>query len=499
MLHFKTYYLNVPEKIELSRVKATPDNSTIIRFCNHTVTTYAPIVNKLSKVFLNIELGVKKGYIKDISYITIILPQNSFRKFKSTDEENTLKRFRWFIENLEPTTNGMVISLYISKDPILDRMDSHWDLNNLWISKEKWKGKGDYVTVQLPEKVGNFWNQHYFYENWSFIEKYLISKNIEIKYISYKDSIDKVYELLLNTKLHISYIGSTYFIGSLARVPTIGLGKSTRENTIRYYRNKNTVLPYVTDIRRNAWGTGCMASNRITQINENGNVYNGFVYGSIDVPSIHTANRLVRNVIENDNYKEFWCDMVKYDSHENIEFKNEPWPYFYIDNYLSEKEFEWLKSKAMDVNCRSDRVSREILKYDFTPQIELLFKIFEERKDIPKREYTNLKKFIHFAVTPANFVHDMHIEAPFKIMSAVLYLGPAENRGTRLYKTPNEAPFEVEWKPNRLFVFCGHDHTLHDYLSSSVRYTYNYFLVDEPIVENLEYKRNLIDLEYINE
>ena len=82
MLHFKTYYLNVPEKIELSGVKATPDNSTIIRFCNHTVTTYAPIVNKLSKVFLNIELGVKKGYIKDISYITIILPQNSLENLK---------------------------------------------------------------------------------------------------------------------------------------------------------------------------------------------------------------------------------------------------------------------------------------------------------------------------------------------------------------------------------------------------------------------------------
>ena len=495
MLHFKTYYLNVPEEVELSGVKATPDNYTTVRFCLHTVTTYAPIVNKLSKVFLNIELGVKKGYIKDISYITIILPQNSFRKFKSTDEETTLKRFRWFIENLEPTSNGMVISLYISKDPILDIIDSHWDLNNLWISKEKWKGEGNYVTVQFPEKVGEFWNQYYFHENWRALERYFISKNIEIKYLSYKDPIDKVYNLLLDTKLHISYIGSTYFIAALARVPTIGLGKSQMEKEIRYYQN----LPYVTNIRNNAWGTGCMASDRIMQINENGDVYNGFVYGSIDIPNIQVANRLVQNVIENNNYEEFWRKTMKYSAHENIKFGSDPWPYLYIDNYLPEKEFTWLRNKAMGMGKPTRKVLREILKYDFTPQIELLFKIFQQREDIPKREYTDLKKFIHFAATPEDFIHPMHIEAPFKIMSAVLYLGPEENRGTRLYEDPETEPFEIEWKPNRLFVFCGHDNTFHDYLSSTARYTYNYFLVDKPIVENPEYKGNLIDLEYIKE
>lgn len=182
-----------------------------------------------------------------------------------------------------------------------------------------------------------------------------------------------------------------------------------------------------------------------------------------------------------------------------MKIESNPWHYICIDDYLPEMKFSELRNKAMSVEYFEDKVSREIFKYDPTPQLEFLLEIFNQREDIPKREYRELKKFIHFAVTPANFIHKMHIEAPFKIMSAVLYLGPDENRGTRLYKTPDGEPFEIEWKPNRLFVFCGYDHTFHDYLSTSVRYTYNYFLVDKPTVENPEYKENLLDLEYINE
>jgi len=182
-----------------------------------------------------------------------------------------------------------------------------------------------------------------------------------------------------------------------------------------------------------------------------------------------------------------------------MKMESNPWHYICIDDYLPEIEFLELKNKAMQIEYSENKVSREIFKYDPTPQIELLLENFNQREDIPKRKYSDLKKFIHFAITPENFVHDMHIEAPFKIMSAVLYLGPKENRGTRLYETRDSKPIEIEWKPNRLFVFCGYDHTFHDYLSSSTRYTYNYFLVDKPIVQNPEYKENLLELEYIKQ
>jgi hypothetical protein len=443
------------------------------------MVTYAPIVNKISEVFLNIELGVQEGFIKGVSYVSILLPSNASRKFKPSDEDSVIERIEWFIRNFKPTTNGIVLSIYYSKS--LERfLDAHWNLNNLWISKETWEGKGNYVTVQFPEKKGDFWNSYKFYENWEVIKEYLDSKNIEIKEVSYETSLEETYRLLLNTKLHISYIGSSYFIASLARVPTIGLGKESSPDFT------NGI------IRKNCWGTGCMSINRVLQIDKR--IYNGIVKGSIDSTDTYYIKDLVMRVIEYNSYSEFWNIA---ESNKNIKMMSHPWVYGYIDNYLPEKDFIHLRNQAMSLDLDKEKVVRKIFDYDPTPDIELIFDNFRFHRKTPIRTYSNLKKFIHFAITPENFVHKMHIEAPFKIMSAVLYLGPEENRGTRLYETPEDEPIEIEWKPNRLFVFCGHDHTFHDYLSTSVRYTYNWFLVDEPVIENQEYKENLVEVKYI--
>ena len=52
----------------------------------------------------------------------------------------------------------------------------------------------------------------------------------------------------------------------------------------------------------------------------------------------------------------------------------------------------------------------------------------------------------------------------------------------------------IEWKPNRLMIFCGETGvTWHDYKSSDeTRYTYNYFLVDPTRIENEAYKDHCI-------
>lgn len=295
MLHIRTFYLNVPDEIKATNLVTDLNNSRIIRFCDHTISTYATIISKLSELFLNIELGASLGYINKPSYISIILPKWSIRKFKTTDAEDSFSRICWFIENMKPTTNGMVISIYRNqRNRELDFIDSHWNLNNLWITDKTWESKGNYVTVQYPEKIGDFWNQEKFYENWEVIKEYLILKNIEIKYISYQSSIQEVYELLLNTKLHIGYIGSCYFIAALTRTPTIGLGKESSQD------------PFIKHGRKNCWGIGSMAPDRVLQINPEGKIYNGFVMGSIDTTNTEYIKNLVSEVIENDNYDRFW-------------------------------------------------------------------------------------------------------------------------------------------------------------------------------------------------
>jgi len=161
------------------------------------------------------------------------------------------------------------------------------------------------------------------------------------------------------------------------------------------------------------------------------------------------------------------------------------WPYKVIDNFLSDIDFMLITDNMLRIKA-NDKVERQFFHYDPTPQIADLLKEFPRR-----RKCTSLKKFIHYAVTPANFTHKVHDEAPFKIMSAVLYLHPEENYGTKLYH--NDEIVDVEWKPNRLMVFCGETGvTWHDYKASTMRYTYNYFLVDPAQIENVEYKKHAI-------
>lgn len=172
-----------------------------------------------------------------------------------------------------------------------------------------------------------------------------------------------------------------------------------------------------------------------------------------------------------------------------IEYKLEPWPHIIIDNFLDKDHFELevMNAKEAARHCLGDRtqVRRSFPRRD---HIRFLLETFFHSFD-DKREYDDLGTFMHYAITPPNFKHTMHVDAPFKIMSSVLYLSPEENAGTRLYKTPDSKPIAVEWKPNRMFVFCGKDDvTWHDYTSISERLTLNHFFVDRSKIENLEYR-----------
>lgn len=172
------------------------------------------------------------------------------------------------------------------------------------------------------------------------------------------------------------------------------------------------------------------------------------------------------------------------------------WPYIVKDNYLSSDKFNSLLDEVKDIKVKDGEVYRKFFSYDPTPEIGEEIKQFTK-----KRSEGPYQKLIHFAVTPANFFHKEHYEAPFKIMSAIVYLSPEKNLGTTLvdYRTPgpNEGDLyekiTLDWKPNRMMTFCGEtDVTWHYYESTDVRYTYNYFLVDASLITNEEFARNVI-------
>ena len=177
-----------------------------------------------------------------------------------------------------------------------------------------------------------------------------------------------------------------------------------------------------------------------------------------------------------------------------ITYHANPWPHFVLDDYLPDAEFQALTDlciNAFDNEYQSDydgNVLRRHLDYD-----PLSFNPWRYIKYFNNRKYTHLKKFVNIVKTEPNFIHSTHVEAPFKILSSVLYVSPEENNGTRLFSSGPERDnlvAEVEWKPNRMLIFAGQDNvTWHDYTSSDTpRYTFNHFMVDPSIIENELYK-----------
>lgn len=167
----------------------------------------------------------------------------------------------------------------------------------------------------------------------------------------------------------------------------------------------------------------------------------------------------------------------------------EPWEYLCVDDFLSPQKYKALENEFNTISWDLNKdVDRKIEHHDNTPEIFNFMNYFKI-----KRGYETHKRFIHLTSTKPNLVHPIHVDSEFKIMSAVLYVGE-NNKGTRLYKTKDGPVItEVEWKPNRLFVFCGMDDiTWHDYTSSGQRFTYNYFVVDPTKITNSEYKNNLV-------
>jgi hypothetical protein len=158
---------------------------------------------------------------------------------------------------------------------------------------------------------------------------------------------------------------------------------------------------------------------------------------------------------------------------------------FVKDDYLPKDKFNMLLKKAQELTPASE-MERYFFKEDPTPEIAEYINYFTK-----KRDYQTLSKLVHINATPPNFNHPIHDEASFKIMSAIIYLGPEVSHGTTFYM---DEEIHIEWKPNRLMIFCGETGvTWHDFKSGDhVRHTYNYFLCDSTQVQNETITDNLL-------
>ena len=208
-----------------------------------------------------------------------------------------------------------------------------------------------------------------------------------------------------------------------------------------------------------------------------------------------------------------------------ITHRYDPWHCLEVEDFLPPDRFEEIKKLAMieyaefektGVNSvytdhkTKDYTSRSkytrFLTEDIVPETNQFFEMLPEH-----RGYTGeLKKLVHWAITPENFNYPTHIDNASRINTCTYYIWPEYETGTILCKNPSknddgdhvkadedsDYEVEVEWKPNKLFVHNSvPNKTWHRYASKKSRIVLSVFLVQPDLIRsNRNQHQYLLDL-----
>ena len=208
-----------------------------------------------------------------------------------------------------------------------------------------------------------------------------------------------------------------------------------------------------------------------------------------------------------------------------VTHRYDPWHCLEVEDFLPPDRFEEIKKLAMieyaefektGVNSvytdhkTKDYTSRSkytrFLTEDIVPETNQFFEMLPEH-----RGYTGeLKKLVHWAITPENYNYPIHIDNASRINTCTYYIWPEHETGTILCKNPSknddgdhvradedsDYEVEVEWKPNKLFVHNSvPNKTWHRYASKKPRIVLSVFLVQPDLIRsNRNQHQYLLDI-----
>ena len=121
-----------------------------------------------------------------------------------------------------------------------------------------------------------------------------------------------------------------------------------------------------------------------------------------------------------------------------IQTLDTPWRHVIIDNYMEDHLYEEV--------CEDPHIF-----YSWNPTPEWTQEYFPEH-----RKFTTYKVDHQVQMSPVGHTYPIHDEARRKVLSIVHYLGE-EGDGTLIYDKDKNPVGEIEWKPNRAFIFAGID------------------------------------------
>jgi hypothetical protein len=180
----------------------------------------------------------------------------------------------------------------------------------------------------------------------------------------------------------------------------------------------------------------------------------------------------------------------------------EPWYSKIVDNFLEEDLFNQLRNEcerifsSRSINNFSEpttRLNELMVSSEFSESLSqsLLDLNSSMLKNIDSilDSFPYSRRFKYYHSIPSFFFlrkgtpdHPIHDESHYKSLSIVLYISPNISSGTKLYTPAKSFHNQVEWKPNRAFIFCGKSkHTWHTFggSESNDRITMNLFIQDD--------------------
>ncbi len=171
--------------------------------------------------------------------------------------------------------------------------------------------------------------------------------------------------------------------------------------------------------------------------------------------------------------------------------KPNSWPEIVVkDNFLSEKHFNSIKNIKFDTKPDEWDIYKHKIYDDGKIEINFLSSTGKTGENSPLNEddirdihntyhdyMMNLlrklapEKEQHYWYTELNvvnngrdYVFNIHSDSMDKLLSGVIYIAPEKNEGTWLYDNKKgDNPIQVEWVPNRNFIFSRDNNTWHSY------------------------------------
>tara|TARA_Y100000768_G_scaffold280484_1_gene215451 strand:+ start:401 stop:997 length:597 start_codon:yes stop_codon:yes gene_type:complete len=179
-----------------------------------------------------------------------------------------------------------------------------------------------------------------------------------------------------------------------------------------------------------------------------------------------------------------------------------PWEHIEIEDYLPSHRFQEIQDLAqielekfhkVGTNTRRGKYVN-FLSEDLIPETSGLFLL------LPRRESSGqLKKLMHWSIIPPHVDYPTHIDNSSRLCTVTYYISPDKNIGTIICSNPStndngdhNAPnlptqkeYEIEWKPNKVFLHCGGSGKWHRYSSGDeIRINLSIFLVQPDLIRD---------------